>query len=75
MTVREVGIINRGAPHAAIYAVSGRTAPHRTAPTETVDLTFPLRQGTYLVVNGGTRELLNAHLVTVSAARFHAFRG
>lgn len=70
MTVREVGIISRGAPHAAIYAVSGRTAP-----TETVDLAFPLRQGTYLVVNGGTSELLNAHLMTVSGKRFRAYRG
>ena len=54
----------------AIYAVSGRIAP-----TDIVALTFPLRQGIYLVVNGGTRELLNAHLMTVSGERFRAYRG
>ena len=54
----------------ALYAVSGRRAP-----SETIDLTFPLRQGTYLVVNGGSIEILNAHLMTLSGERFHPYRG
>ncbi|HEY8256501.1 MAG TPA: M23 family metallopeptidase [Gemmatimonadales bacterium] len=42
---------------------------------DTVDLSFPLSRGTYLVVNGGSSELLNAHLKTLSDQRFRAWRG
>lgn len=54
----------------ALYAVSGRRTP-----AESVDVAFPLRQGVYLVVNGGSIELLNAHLMTLSGERFRPYRG
>lgn len=54
----------------ALYACAGRRAP-----AGAVDVAFPLRQGTYLVVNGGNAELLNAHLMTLTAERFRAYRG
>lgn len=53
----------------AAYAVSGRRAPEPV-----VELEFPLRQGNYLVVNGGSNTLLNAHF-EMTAPRFHAYRG
>jgi hypothetical protein len=40
-----------------------------------VDLQFPLRGGRYLVVNGGSRALINAHLQTLDAPRLRRFRG
>ena len=54
----------------ALYAMSGWRAP-----ADSVDVTFPLRQGTYLVVNGGSIELLNAHLMTADGERFRPYRG
>jgi hypothetical protein len=53
----------------AAFAVSGRQAPQ--AP---INLQFPLRQGNYLIVNGGSNALLNAHL-EMNAPRFHPYRG
>lgn len=44
-------------------------------PKDTVELSFPLRGGTYLVVNGGGNELINAHLKTLKGERFLAWRG
>lgn len=54
-------------------ALEGRT-PDAGA---VVDLVFPLKGGTYLVVNGGSNITVNAHLMTLDAstARFHAYRG
>ena len=54
-------------------ALEGRE-PH---PGVMVDLTFPLKGGTYLVVNGGSSIDVNPHLMTLDAsmARFHAYRG
>ena len=42
-----------------------------------VDLAFPLKGGTYLVVSGGSNNVINAHLMTLDAStpRFHAYRG
>lgn len=54
----------------AAYASSGRRAP-----AAAVDVALPLHGGTYLVVNGGGVELLNAHLMTLAGERFRAFRG
>src|SRR5688500_16935936 len=51
--------------------VSGRRPPHSSV----VPLTFPLRSGTYYVANGGSSDLLNAHLATRSSSRFAAWRG
>lgn len=54
-------------------ALMGRV-PHAG---ETIELTFPLRSGTFLVVNGGSDLSVNPHLMTLDAsmARFHAYRG
>ena len=54
----------------ALFALWGRRVP-----AESVDVSFPLRQGTYLIVNGGNIELLNAHLMTLVGERFRAYRG
>ena len=40
-----------------------------------VDLEFPLGNGTYYVVNGGSEELLNAHVTTLTGERFRTYRG
>ncbi|WP_442613887.1 peptidoglycan DD-metalloendopeptidase family protein [Parasphingopyxis sp.] len=47
----------------------------RQAPADTVDLAAPLDSGRYLVVSGGTTPALNPHLMTLSGARFAAYRG
>ena len=44
-------------------------------PGDPVDLTFPLGSGTYLVVNGGSQALTNAHLGTLEGERFAPYRG
>jgi hypothetical protein len=46
-----------------------------STPVGAVDLSFPLRNGTYLVVNGGGNELINAHNKTLEDERFRAWRG
>ncbi len=57
----------------SVRAVAGR-AQQAGAP---VELAFPLRGGTYLVVNGGSNISVNGHLMTLdsSIARFQAYRG
>jgi Peptidase family M23 len=42
-----------------------------------VDLAFPLKGGTYLVISGGSNLTVNPHLMTLDAsmARFDAYRG
>lgn len=54
-------------------ALAGR-APQTGA---LVNLAFPLKGGTYLVVNGGSNMSVNPHLMTLDAsmARFHAYGG
>ena len=54
-------------------ALSGRTLPSGAV----IELTFPLKGGDYLVVNGGSNININAHLMTLDASnpRFHAYRG
>jgi len=47
----------------------------RRAPDSAVDLAFPLDGGTYLVVNGGRHEFVNAHLGTLAGERFRPYRG
>jgi hypothetical protein len=47
----------------------------RPAEQRTVELAFPLRSGTYYVVNGGTSDLINAHLRTLTGDRFRDYRG
>lgn len=58
LTVLTVGL--------ALQAVSGRRPPEGPV----VDLAFPLRGGTYSVVNGGSTGLVNAHLMTLTGERY-----
>ena len=51
--------------------ISGWTPPGE----HTVDLEFPLRGGTYAVANGGTNELVSAHMTTLTGDRFRNYRG
>ena len=44
-------------------------------PADAVELSFPLRGGSYLVVNGGRHRLINAHLATLKGERFRPWRG
>jgi hypothetical protein len=57
----------------AALALRGR-APSQAKP---VELAFPLKGGTYLIVNGGSDLSINAHLKTLDVAvpRFRAWRG
>ena len=56
--------------------IVGRALSARQLPGgPVVDLTFPLQNGTYYVVNGGSDNLLNAHLATLDGERFRAYRG
>ena len=57
----------------SLQALEGRTQQAGTA----VELAFPLKGGTYLVVNGGSTINVNQHLMTLDAskARFQAYRG
>jgi hypothetical protein len=57
-----------------VLALAAYVASGQAAPSSAINLKFPLRQGTYLVVNGGSNTLLNAHL-EMNAPRFHAYRG
>lgn len=52
-------------------ALSGR----RPFATEPLDLEFPLRDGTYLVVSGGSNVLVNFHLETLNRERARPYRG
>jgi hypothetical protein len=47
----------------------------RRAPGDAIELAFPLQGGTYLVVNGGHHQLINAHLATLEGDRFRPYRG
>jgi hypothetical protein len=55
----------------AAWSQQGRLAGDRP----TLALEFPLRDGTFLVANGGTSTLLNAHVATLEGERFRAWRG
>lgn len=54
----------------AIDALQGWPPPR----TEALALDFPLRDGTYYVANGGSRGLINAHIMTLQP-QYAAFRG
>jgi hypothetical protein len=54
----------------ATYILSGWRTPEGA-----VKLSFPLRDGTYVVVNGGGNELINAHYGTLKGERFLPWRG
>ena len=50
--------------------IQGRAQPAGTS----VDLTFPLRSGSYYIANGGSTELVNAHQMLIGE-RFRRYRG
>lgn len=55
----------------ALHAAGGWRPPAVPA----VELSFPLRGNGYYVANGGSLELLNAHLATLTDGRLRAYRG
>ncbi|MBG0792437.1 M23 family metallopeptidase [Methylocystis sp. H62] len=57
----------------SVTALSGRWAHGGAA----IDLAFPLGPGVYLVANGGSRDIVNAHFLTLNPAteRQRAYRG
>ena len=69
-------VVVRGAALALVAALLLHANRARRPPAgEIVDLAFPLHNGTYLVVNGGSVELLNAHLATLERERARPYRG
>jgi hypothetical protein len=74
-----IGTVTLGAVAAASGWVAVQAWLARTPPAgrQVVDLEFPLRGGPYLVVHGGSRPVLNAHLKTLDAGvvRYGRFRG
>jgi hypothetical protein len=54
-----------------VLALAGRAMP----AGEPVDLAFPLRDGRFIVANGGNSDLVNAHLETLDDPRFLPVRG
>ena len=57
----------------SILAIKGRAQQ----PGPIIDLAFPLKAGDYLIVNGGSNIVLNAHLMTLDPGieRFHPYKG
>ena len=64
-----------GAFAVLLLGIVGLALAGRRPPGDPVDLTFPLGSGTYLVVNGGSEALTNAHLGTLEGERFAPYRG
>jgi hypothetical protein len=64
-----------GALAVALVGIIGLAVIARRPPSPPAELAFPLRGGTYLVVNGGSQALVNAHLGTLEGERFAAYRG
>ena len=60
-----------GASALFVQSVSARRASSEAA----INLSFPLRGGTYYVANGGRGELTNAHVKTLGHQRFRDYRG
>jgi hypothetical protein len=70
------GAVALAAAAAVVAVLCLRVVVARRAPAGAVDLAFPLRRGSYLVVNGGNSRLINAHLETLAAdERFRRWRG
>ena len=55
--------------------IVGLALAGRQSPRDPVNLRFPLENGSYLVVNGGSQALINAHLGTLEGERFAPYRG
>jgi hypothetical protein len=59
--------VSIGALAVLLLGMVGLALAARRPPRDSVDLTFPLGSGTYLVVNGGSQALTNAHLGTLES--------
>ncbi|HEU5051263.1 MAG TPA: M23 family metallopeptidase [Gemmatimonadales bacterium] len=55
-----LAVLIAGSGALIVYALLGRLAPDTS-----VEVSFPLRNGTYLVVSGGGNQLVSAHAVTL----------
>jgi hypothetical protein len=64
-----------GAAAVLLLGIVGLALAGRRPPGHSIDLSFPLGSGTYLVVNGGSQALINAHLTTLEGERFAPYRG
>jgi hypothetical protein len=60
---------------ALLVGIVGVALAGRRPPAEPIDLALPLRSGTYLVANGGSQLLINAHIGTLDGERFAPYRG
>jgi hypothetical protein len=60
---------------AFVFTIGGAILAARTPAAAPVDLVSPLRGDRYVVVNGGGSTLINAHIGTLSAPSFAAYRG
>ena len=67
--------VSIGALAVLLVGIIGLALAGRRPPVEPVDVAFPVGSGTYLVVNGGSQALINAHLSTLEGERFAAYRG
>jgi hypothetical protein len=59
----------------ATAILAGAIAGRRIPAGGIVDLELPVAGGTYFVANGGSTTLVNAHVGTLTAERFRAYRG
>jgi hypothetical protein len=73
--VRVAGTAMVGALLVLTVALASYVLTGWRTPAGAVELSFPLRSGTYLVVNGGGNELINAHYQTLDGERFRPWRG
>jgi hypothetical protein len=59
----------------AVGVLAAATMARRIPREPVVGLQFPLRNGVYYVAGGGSLELLNPHIMTLTAERFRPYRG
>jgi hypothetical protein len=70
------GLALNGLMAIAFVGLAGTAVAARWPPQERlIDLEFPLREGTYVVANGGSRDLVNAHIRTLTVPRLRDYRG
>jgi hypothetical protein len=69
------GVLLRVAIMVVLALGVGHALAGRRAPGEPVILTWPFARGSYLVVNGGANELINAHVGTLTGERYRPYRG
>jgi hypothetical protein len=71
MRIAVIAIATAGCIVLGGEALAGRRVP----AVEVVDLEFPLRDGRFVVANGGSTDLGNAHIDTLDDPRFAPVRG